>query len=166
MSISHAQNNPARTVPRTIAGVALMLLGVALIGYGAHYLTVNGNCSGTGYTEYGPVPTCHGPEALYIMSVFFLGPALAIAGWLMARAWGLLWPAVCVSVGAGMITLRYDGSAPAGARAFGLAAGVCFAALAVLSVVVTVRKRRRRKAASPQAAQAADPYAAGPHALG
>jgi hypothetical protein len=33
-----------------------MLVGVALIGYGAHYLIRNGNCSSTGYTEYGPVP--------------------------------------------------------------------------------------------------------------
>lgn len=128
---------------KRVGGVALMLLGVALIGYGTHYLTKNGNCSSTGYVSYGPVPKCGGGEALYITSVFFLGPALAVVGWLMARAWGVLWPAVCVSAGVGMITLRADGTAPPGARSFGLVAGLVLFALAVLSVVLTVRKRRR-----------------------
>jgi hypothetical protein len=60
-----------RPTAKRLGGGALMLLGVALIGYGAHYLIRNGNCSSTGYTEYGPVPRCGGSEALYIMSVFF-----------------------------------------------------------------------------------------------
>ena len=47
--------------------------------------------------SYGPVPKCSGGEALYILSVFFLGPALAVVGWLMAQSWGVLWPAVCVA---------------------------------------------------------------------
>jgi hypothetical protein len=130
---------------KRVAGVALMLLGVALIGYGTHYLTKNGNCSSTGYVSYGPVPRCGGGEALYITSTFFLGPALAVVGWLMAQAWGVLWPAVCVSVGTGMLTLRADATAATGARSFGLAAGLVFFALAVLSVLLTVRKRRRPK---------------------
>ena len=132
---------------RRVGGVALMLLGVALIGWGSHYLAKNGNCSGTGYVSYGPVPKCSGGEALYILSVFFLGPALAVVGWLMAHSWGVLWPAVCVSVGIGMITLGADSSATAGARSFGLVVGVIFFALAVLSVILTVRKRRRPKPA-------------------
>jgi len=127
---------------RVIGGV-LMLLGVALIGYGAHYLIRNGNCSGTGYTEYGPVPKCGGPEALYITSVFFLGPALALVGWLMARTWGWLWPLVCVSLAAGLASIKIDRAAPSGAKSFGLILGVSFFALAVLSVTLTVRKRLR-----------------------
>ena len=128
---------------RRVGGVALMLLGVALIGWGSHYIAKNGTCSGTGYVSYGPVPKCSGGEALYILSVFFLGPALAVVGWLMAQSWGVLWPAVCVAVGIGMITLDADTSATSGARAFGLVAGIVFLALAVLSTVRTVRKRGR-----------------------
>jgi hypothetical protein len=126
-----------------VGGVALMLLGAALIGWGSHYLAKTGNCSGTGYTSYGPVAKCGGGEALYILSVFFLGPALAVVGWLMAQAWGVLWPAVCVSVGIGMITLYTGTSAASGA--FGLVAGLVLFALAVLSVIRTVRKRGRPK---------------------
>lgn len=132
---------------RRAGGVALMLLGVALLGWGSHYLAKNGTCSGTGYVSYGPVPKCSGGEALYILSVFFLGPALAVVGWLMAQTWGVLWPAVCVAIGIGMITLYADGSAASGARSFGLVAGIVFFALAVLSIVRTVRKRRRPKPA-------------------
>ena len=59
---------------RRVGGVALMLLGAALIGWGSHYLAKSGTCSGTGYVSYGPVPKCGGGEALYILSTFFLGP--------------------------------------------------------------------------------------------
>jgi hypothetical protein len=132
---------------KRIAGVALMLLGVALIGYGTHYLTINGNCSSTGYVSYGPVPKCSGGEALYIVSVFFLGPALAIVGWLFIPFEGVLWPAVCVGAGVGMITIPADASAASGAKSFGLVAGIIFVGLALLSVIITVRKRLRPKPA-------------------
>ena len=122
-----------------------MLLGVALIGYGTHYLARNGNCSSTGYVSYGPVPKCSGGEALYIISTFFLGPGLAVAGWMLTQIDGVLWPAVCVSAGVGLITLRAD-AAP-GTQAFGVVSGILFLALAVLSVVLTVRKRLRPKPA-------------------
>jgi hypothetical protein len=128
---------------KRISGGVLMLLGVALLGYGAHYLIRNGNCSSTGYTEYGPVPKCGGSEALYIMSVFFLGPALALVGWLMARTWGWLWPLVCLSLAAGLGTIKIDKTAASGAKSLGLVLGVCFIALAVLPVMLTVRKRLR-----------------------
>jgi hypothetical protein len=134
-----------RSAAKRVSGGALMLIGVALIGYGAHYLIRNGNCSGTGYTEYGPVPKCGGPEALYIMSVFFLGPALAIVGWLMARTWGWLWPLVCVSLAGGLASIKIDSAAASGAKSLGLILGICFLALAVLSVTLTVRKRLRPK---------------------
>ena len=160
----------ARSRSRTIAGVALMLLGVAVMAYGAHYVTKNGNCSGTGYTSYGPVAKCSGGEALYITSVFFLGPALAVVGWLMAQVSGVLWPAVCVSIGIGMITLYADTSAASGKGSFGLVFGIVFFALAVLSIILTVRKRRRPKPvvtgpaglANAPSTPAAQPRAAGP----
>jgi hypothetical protein len=151
------------------AGAALMLLGVALIGYGTHYLARNGTCSGTGYSQVGPVPTCSGPEALYITATFFAGPALALAGWMMAQLWGWLWPAVCICAGVGLATIELDSSASSGARSFGLVAGVPFFALAVVSVIRTWRKRKREQAAlanSPlaqayQVGQAARPAQAG-----
>jgi len=104
------------SVVRHVLGVALMLVGVALIGYGAHFLAISGNCSSTGYVSYGPVPKCSGGEAFYIISVFFLGPLLAVVGWLMARLWGVLWPSVCLALGAGLVTIRLDASPPRAPR--------------------------------------------------
>jgi hypothetical protein len=129
---------------RVIGGFALMFLGVALTSYGAHFLAKTGNCSGTGYTSYGPVPKCGGGEALYIMSAFFVGPAAAIVGWLMARAWGWLWPTFCIGVGVGLITI-YKQTATPGAGAFGFLVGICLFALAGLSVILRMRKRRRQR---------------------
>jgi Short C-terminal domain len=128
---------------RVIGGTALMFLGVALMSYGAHFLAKTGTCSGTGYVSYGPVRKCGPDEALYIMSACFVGPVAAIAGWLLARAWGWLWPTVCIGVGVGLITIANETTATAGARTFGLAGGDCLFALAVLSVIVSLRKRHR-----------------------
>jgi hypothetical protein len=121
-----------------------MLLGVALMAYGTHYATMNGTCSSTGYVSYGPVPTCHGNEFLYITSAFFLGPAVIAVGWFMAGVSGLLWPLFCAGLAVGLITIGQATTATVGAKSFGLVIGVCFAALAVLSVIVTVRKRLRK----------------------
>jgi Short C-terminal domain len=132
---------------RRVGGIVLMLAGVALMGYGAHYIFMTGNCSSTGYSSIGPVPKCGGGEALYILSLFFLGPALAVVGWLLAQAWGALWPLTCVSFGAALVTIQFAKSPTAGAKAFAVLAGTCLFALAVLSVVITVRKRLRRQAA-------------------
>ena len=82
------------------------------------------------------------------VSVFFVGPALAVVGWLMAQTGGVLWPAVCVGVGIGMITLYADSGATSAARAFGLVAGIVFLALAVLSIIRTLRKRGRPEPAA------------------
>jgi hypothetical protein len=142
-------NSPAaarkHSIGRTIGGVALLLLGVALMAYGAHYLTMNGTCSSTGYVSYGPVPKCKGNEFLYITSAFFLGPAVAGVGWLMAGISGLLWPTFCIGLAVSFFTLRDDVAAPAGEKAFGLLTAIFFVALALLSVVVTLRKRLRKR---------------------
>jgi hypothetical protein len=44
----------------------------------------------------------------------------------------------------GLTTIRED-TAAAGAKAFGLVTGVCFAGLAVLSVIVTLRTKLRAR---------------------
>lgn len=132
---------------RRIAGVVVMLPGVALIGYGAHFLIQNGTCPGTG-----PVPACGGGEGPYTLSVFFLGPALAVAGWWLARLWGALWPAMCIALGVGLVTIRTGQSATAVAKAFGPVAGACFLAFALASVVIAARKwrgARRSPAGTP-----------------
>jgi len=141
---------PGGSAVKRVSGGALMLLGVALIGYGAHYLIRNGNCSSTGYTSYGPVPKCSGAEGLYITSVFFLGPVLGLVGWLMSRTWGWLWPLVCVSLAVGLGTIKIDSAAASGAKSLGLILGVCFFGLAVLSVTLSVRKRLRPKPPPPR----------------
>ena len=125
---------------RRIAGVMVMLPGVALMGYGAHYLIQNGTCQGTG-----PVPACSGAEGAYTVSVFFLGPALAVAGWWLARLWGALWPTVCIALGVGLVTIRTGQSETAVARAFGPVAGTCFLAFALASVVSAVRRWLRAR---------------------
>ena len=130
---------------RVIGGMALMFAGVALMSYGTHFLAKTGTCSGTGYTEYGPAPKCPGGEALYITSTFFLGPLAAILGWLIARAWGWLWPSLCIGVGVALITLRDEAGVSYGAGAAALLGGICLFALAVLSVFVGRRKRRLRR---------------------
>jgi uncharacterized membrane protein len=164
---------PSRRLGRNIGGVALMLLGVALMAWGAHHLTENGTCSNTGYVSYGPVPTCKGNEFLYITSAFFLGPAVAGVGWLMAQISGLMWPITCIGLGVSLFTIRNDVGAAPGAKAFGMLAGVSFAALAVLSVIVTLRKRHRKTASGgithagiPGPAIAPGPAAPGPAAPG
>jgi hypothetical protein len=136
---------------RRIAGVVVMLLGVALIGYGAHYLIRNGTCPGTGYAA-GPVPACGGGEGPYTVSVFFLGPALAVLGWRLARLWGALWPTVCIALCVGLVTVRVGQSATAVAKAFGPVAGTCFLAFALASAVIAMRKwlrTRRSPAGTP-----------------
>jgi len=120
---------------RRIAGVMVMLTGVALIGYGAHYLIQNGTCPGTG-----PVPACGGGEGPYTLSVFLLGPALAVVGWWLARLWGALWPTVCIALGVGLVTIHTGQSATAVAKAFGPVAGTCFLAFALASVVSAGRR--------------------------
>ncbi len=136
-------NTQDHLLARRVIGVAVMLAGVALLGYGAHFLIRNGTCSSTGYTEYGPVPKCQGAEALYITSVFFLGPALALVGWLVSRTQVWVWPLTCVSLAAGLGTIEVDSTAASGAKSLGLILGVCFLALAVVSVTRRVRKHLR-----------------------
>jgi hypothetical protein len=65
---------PAPIPAKVFIGSAVMALGVALTGYGAHFLVKNGTCPGTGQVDYGPVARCSGTEAPYIMSVFVIGP--------------------------------------------------------------------------------------------
>jgi hypothetical protein len=80
----------------------------------------------------------------YITSAFFLGPAVAGVGWLMAGVSGVLWPTLCIGLAVGLITIC-EGTAAPGAKSFGLVTGVCFAGLAVLSVIVTLRKKLRAR---------------------
>jgi hypothetical protein len=142
-----AARGPNASPTRVIVGITLMVLGVALMSCGAHFVASTGTCSGTGYAYYGPVPKCSGDEALYITSAFFVGPLAAIIGWIVAPSGVWLWPAVCVGVGTGLITISIETTATTGARAFGGVGGICLFALAGRSIVVTLRKRRRLREA-------------------
>jgi len=137
-----AARRPNASPTRVVVGITLMVLGVALMSYGAHFVASTGTCSGTGYVYYGPVPKCSGDEALYITSAFFVGPLAAIIGWVVAPSGVWLWPAVCIGVGTGLITISIETTATTGARAFGGVGGICLFALAGRSVIVTLRKRR------------------------
>lgn len=136
-------SSQGRSGAKRVGGVAVLLLGALLMGWGVHYLLENGNCSSTGYVSYGPVPTCHGQEGLYITSVFFLGPALALVGWGLARISGIFATTVCVAWGVGLGTILLDPNAGSGAKASGLVGAIIFAALTVYSVYRTIRKRRQ-----------------------
>lgn len=48
-----SQGKPA-SAGRRVVGIALLLVGVALMSYGAHYIVMTGNCSSTGYSSIGP----------------------------------------------------------------------------------------------------------------
>jgi hypothetical protein len=134
-------NGKGRPAYRRVAGAALMVLGAVLVGYGAHYLIQNGNCSSTGYASAGTVPRCGGGEGLSTLSVFVLGPALAVGGWWLGRLWGALWPATGIALGAGLITIGANPGVTAITKTFGLVAGACCLALALASVGRAVHKR-------------------------
>jgi hypothetical protein len=119
---------------RRIAGVLVMLLGAALIGYGAHHLMQNGNSSG---------------EGLYTLSVFLLGPALAVAGSALGRLWGAFWPVMFAGLGVGLVTVSVNQDVNAVAKAFGPVAGSCLLAFALASVFGVVGKRLRAKTTAP-----------------
>jgi hypothetical protein len=68
-----------------------------------------------------------------------------VTGWALSQLWGTLWPTVCVALGIGLATIRADQNAAHGARTLGLVLGSCFFALAVVSVVVSMRKRFKAK---------------------
>lgn len=141
---SGQKGSQAPTLHRRISGVALMLLGAALVAYGTHFLAKTGDCSSTGYVSYGPVPKCGSGEGLYITSVFFLGPVVIVVGWALAQVSGLLWPMFCACMAVSLITIYTGTGASTGARAFAMLMGEVFVGLALLSVVVTVRRRVRR----------------------
>ena len=132
---------------RRIAAAMVLVLGVALIGYGAHYLIQNGACAPAAHTSAGPAPACGGGggEGPYTLSVLFLGPALAVAGWRLGRLRGTLWPATCIALGAGLVTIRVGPGATAVARAFGPVAGTCFLGFALASAAAIAARRLRTR---------------------
>jgi hypothetical protein len=144
-------NGKGRPAYRRVGGAALMVLGAVLVGYGAHYLIQNGNCSSTGYASTGTVPRCGSGEGLSILSVFFVGPVLAVAGWWLGRLWGALWPATGTALGGGLITIGASPGGTAITTTFGLVAGACCLALALASVGHTGHKRLAARTASTAA---------------
>jgi hypothetical protein len=135
---------------RRVGGLIIMLIGAGLVAWGAHYLAINGTCSSTGYVSYGPVPTCHGPEGLYITATFFGGPFVMLIGWGMARIPSVLWPVFCVFLATSFASIDLDKNESSGAHTFGLVLGAAFLALALFSVVTTVRKRLAGPPPAPQ----------------
>jgi hypothetical protein len=131
----------SQSVVKRAAGVIVLVLGAALIGYGVHYLAINGTCSSTGYSSIGPVPKCSGGEGIYITATFFLGPVVLLIGWAMAQINGLTWPVTCVCLGTGIITIELAAGVSYGAKSFSLFAGLAFFALAIYSLIRTGRKR-------------------------
>jgi hypothetical protein len=147
---------------RRIAALMVMVLGAALIGYGAHYLIQNGACSPAGHTSAGPAPACGGGgEGPYTLLVLFLGPALAVAGWRLGRLRGALWPATCIALGVGLVTIHVGPGATAVARAFGPVAGTCFLGFALASAAA-IAARRLKARISPAGRPVVQASPAGP----
>ena len=131
-------------------GLGLLLVAVALMGYGVHTVISNGNCSSTGYVQYGPVPKCsHGSEFLAISGLFFLGPALLVAGWGFLKIKGVTWPAVLAGIGIGALTIRSDTGVAAGAKNTGFGIALACAALIVISAAFSGRRLMRRGSSPP-----------------
>jgi hypothetical protein len=136
---------------KRVLGVGLLLAGAAAIAYGAHTVISNGNCSSTGFTQYGPVPKCsHGSEFLGITGLFFLGPVILIAGGLWLGVKGVTWPAMLAGIGVGALIVHSDSGVSQSAKSAGAGvAGVC-AVLIVVSVMFTVRRLLRHGSVTSQ----------------
>ena len=131
-------------------GLGLLLIAVALMGYGVHTVIANGNCSSTGYVSYGPVAKCsHGSEFLAITGLFFLGPALLLAGWAYLKVKGVTWPAVLAGIEVGALTIRSDSGVASGAKTAGLVIALICGGLIIVSAGFTGRRLVRRRSVPP-----------------
>jgi hypothetical protein len=137
---------------RAIAGVAVLLFALVLLGVGLHHIIVTGNCSSTGYNSYGPVAHC--PEGSGWWAGFLVGGiVLSIAGGLISGGSGplLIAPAVFCAVGAGALSVQLDGSAGSDNKTFGLIFGGFFLAGGLIWLALMVRAALGGGAASPLA---------------
>ncbi len=138
-----------------IAGVALWIFSVILLGVGMHHMVSIGTCSSTGYSaNYGPVPTC--PSGTGAWFAFLFGGIIGgLVGALMARSIGLVFAGIFGAIGFGALTVAFDSSAHHSNKIFGAIFGACFAIVGViagifvLSSVIGSLRRPASKTGAP-----------------
>jgi hypothetical protein len=105
-----------------IIGVALVLFSSVLVGVGIHHLIATGSCSSSGYSQYGPVPTC--PPGTGIWILFMAGGVIGnVIGALVAGSPTLIFATLFPAIGVGAFTLSFDTHAASFAKTFGLLFG-------------------------------------------
>ncbi|MEA2172125.1 MAG: hypothetical protein QOF76_5425 [Solirubrobacteraceae bacterium] len=138
------QPEPRPTGPsyRTIVAVGVVLFGGTLMAIGMHHVIQTGTCSSTGYSEYGPVPTCPsgtGLFILYLVGGIFLtvGGGLAGGGASAFGSGGI----VFLGIGLGSLSVAVGPWAKDGGDGFGLVFGGCFAFGGLIWVWSSVKLR-------------------------
>src|SRR5579859_4651729 len=138
-----------RQLTKFVVGFVVLVAGCALTGWGLHHIFITGNCSSTGYNQYGPVKTCPSGFALQLMAGIFVGPPLALVGAGLMRFSGLGAPLFLGGVGVGLLTVSSDRAAVSGAKSAGLLIGAAMLALAGLVVVRRIVRLARGPAVPP-----------------
>ena len=116
----------------TIIGIAVLLFGAVLIGYGMHRLVATGTCSSTGYSaNFGPVPHC--PKGTGWWILFLIGGiVLVLVGGLVARGTTgatLIIPAIFSAIGVGSLTVAFQSGVSSSTKTFSLIFGGAFGKL-------------------------------------
>jgi hypothetical protein len=99
-----------------IIGIALLIFASVLIGESMHHLVATGTCSSTGYTRYGPAPTCPAGTAFWIIFIP-VGVFAVLGGALISGNGGLIIPGIFTGIGVGSLSVAFDASASGGTKA-------------------------------------------------
>ena len=143
----------------TIIGIAVLLFGAVLIGYGMHRLVATGTCSSTGYSaNFGPVPHC--PKGTGWWILFLIGGiVLVLVGGLVARGTTgatLIIPAIFSAIGVGSLTVAFQSGVSSSTKTFSLIFGGAFALCGLIPAAVIIvgalGKLRRGADAAPRPA--------------
>jgi len=124
---------------RLIAGIAMVLFTVILLGVGIHHLIAGGTCSSTGYTRYGPAPKCPSGTGLWV-AFLLVGLLGSILGALLAGRPNLVIPFMFAGIGLGALTLVLDDNSGADERTFALIFGGAFLLSALIVPAITLHR--------------------------
>jgi hypothetical protein len=119
-----------------IIGIGLLLFAAVLVGVGLHHLIKTGTCSSTGYSNYGPVPTCPAGTGAWIGFVIGGIFLILIGGAVAGSSFGITFPAIFLAIGAGSISIVFDDSASSGSQTFSAIFGASFLIIGAIAAIV------------------------------
>jgi hypothetical protein len=137
---------------RSIAAVAVMFFGSAMMGLAVHHVLAGGTCSSTGYTRYGPAPVCSSSSSAWGI-VLPVGLTLIIAAGALggANLFMVLGP-LFLMFGIGALTVSPDQGSTGPPSSFLIVFGGCFAVAGAGILVAPVLIRVRAARAHPPSA--------------